>query len=357
MLQNKKLNQLIFTVSSKVVRTKNTINMHKIVLLLSTIVIATSCITSSIHTKIEIIKPPVLNLDSTTQRVIINSTLDKKSIKRLQFKDIDTSFYFYPSMEFFKGFKSEIEYNSNIKVMIPKTPYETAIHNKVLDYGTIEQIDSVMSSHKASVIIDIKNIITRVMETKFSDDLFYYGSMEVKNLYTSYVFMNKKKYSVNNLKEKPLYWNSHNKSEAKMRAELPDTTSAIFMTSEMEGRKLAKFFMPSWTKVYRKIIVIGNNDMRLAGVYAKKNKWEAARKIWQHYSDSNNKNIRRACKFNTAVYHEVNGELLKAFKIVKELYEKRPNSDIKTYMQQISSRLTSKRKLSKSLIQTPSNQQ
>ena len=177
--------------------------------------------------------------------------------------------------------------------------------------------------------------------------------MQVKINFFATVYLNDEVYSINNVKEEPLLWENSGRKFENIKHTIPDSANATIIGAETEGRRFAKYFMPTWKRTLRKIYTIGNNDMRLAGKLARNRKWEEAREIWEFYAKSDISSLRKKCLYNLALYHEVNGDLIKAFNILRDGYDKGKNGEYAKYLQKISKRLAQKRKLNKSIIQQP----
>lgn len=319
--------------------------------------IVTSCVTTSTYTKIEIVTPPRIILDSTVNTILLNSTVDKRNIDLTELKSDDTTINFYPIIEFMKGFKNEIESNSNLNVKIQKSPELPFISKDSINNMTPKRLKSHNNKYGSQLIVDIYDKRSKSKTKFYQDDLYKYGNTEVVFYYKASAFFNSQRIYVNNLKDEPLYWEAYHRNLDSLTKRIPGEAEGLYIASEIEGRKFAAFFMPTWSPALRKIISYGNNNMRLAALYAQKNQWEEAAKIWKHYIDIDNSSLSRRCRFNMAVYHEVNGELKKAFEIVRKLYEEKRSSRTKKYLQVISLRMQNKRKINQSIIQSPSKVQ
>jgi len=70
-----------------------------------------------------------------------------------------------------------------------------------------------------------------------------------------------------------------------------------------------KKLIPSWTMVYRDVMVCNNPDLKNAAKLALKSNWEAATEIWKKYEDSNNTRNQLVALYNLALTSEMNGDV------------------------------------------------
>ena len=111
-----------------------------------------------------------------------------------------------------------------------------------------------------------------------------------------------------------LYWDGRDESGLK-KIRIPAKKEAITLAAGIIGENYSKHIQPSWTMVYRDIMVCKNPDLNLAEKLARKNNWEDASAIWQKYADGKNKRNQIVALYNLALASEMNGDVDQAIKL------------------------------------------
>jgi len=112
-----------------------------------------------------------------------------------------------------------------------------------------------------------------------------------------------------------LYWDCNDDEGNYKKLQIPEKKEAISLASGVIGENYSKHILPSWSKVYRDIMVCNKPDLEQAAKLAKNNKWTEATVIWQNYVESNNKRDQIISLYNLALSNEMNGEIDQAIQL------------------------------------------
>jgi len=121
-----------------------------------------------------------------------------------------------------------------------------------------------------------------------------------------------------------LYWDGYGATNEDAMNMLPSSNKILEDASFFAGESIAKYLVPHWGKVTRSLFYDDSPKMVDASIYAKKNQWEQARRIWQTLYESrstgdssnlifNSENLLAAkAAYNMAVSYELFGDLVTA---------------------------------------------
>jgi hypothetical protein len=115
-----------------------------------------------------------------------------------------------------------------------------------------------------------------------------------------------------------LYWDGTDETGKSKKSLIPKKEAAVPIAAGMIGANYSKHIQPSWTLVYRDIMVNNNEEFKEAVKLAKKNEWEAATAIWQKYAESKNKQKKIISLYNLALASEINGDVDLALKLTSQ---------------------------------------
>jgi len=118
-----------------------------------------------------------------------------------------------------------------------------------------------------------------------------------------------------------LYWDGYGSTKEEAVDRLPSSSNILEDASLFAGESVAKYLVPHWEKVIRPLFYDDAPLMVDASIYAKKNQWEQARKLWQRIynkqmPEESNKLIFHPSRllaakaaYNMAVSYELFGNL------------------------------------------------
>lgn len=118
-----------------------------------------------------------------------------------------------------------------------------------------------------------------------------------------------------------LYWDAYGATSEDAVQILPSSNDILEDASLYTGETVAKYLVPHWEKVTRSLFYEDSPKMVDASIYAKKNKWEQARNIWQNIytkqiAKASNKVVNPSTSilaskaaYNMAVSYELFGDL------------------------------------------------
>jgi hypothetical protein len=153
---------------------------------------------------------------------------------------------------------------------------------------------------------------------------FYSRTSEptIANVVTSNIWSfydnNKQKITNRYVQIDTLYWDGTDESGKSKKSLIPKKEAAIPIAAGVIGSNYSKHIQPSWTLVYRDIMVDNNEEFKEAVKLARKNEWDAATAIWQKYSESNNKQKKIISLYNLALASEINGDIDLALKLTSQ---------------------------------------
>ena len=111
-------------------------------------------------------------------------------------------------------------------------------------------------------------------------------------------------------------WTGEGQNIEAARRRLPSRRRAINDAGAFAGHQYALRISPNWVRVNRTFFIGGHDGFKEARQHVRYNNWEAAVKIWENLSRSNDRKIAGRAVFNLAVAAEVRGELDEAIRLV-----------------------------------------
>jgi hypothetical protein len=109
-----------------------------------------------------------------------------------------------------------------------------------------------------------------------------------------------------------LFWDTQDENG---RKKIPAKKEAITLSAGVIGTNYSKHLLPSWTTVYRDIMVCKNPELKSAAALALKGKWETASNLWLKYQESHNRRNQLVALYNLALASEMNGDVDRAIEL------------------------------------------
>lgn len=139
------------------------------------------------------------------------------------------------------------------------------------------------------------------------------ANVVTSNIWTFYD-ANKQKITDRFVQIDTLYWDGRDENGVK-KVRIPAKKEAITLSAGVIGENFSKHLLPSWTTVYRDIMVCNNVDLKNAGELALKSNWETATDIWKKYAESRNRRNQIVGLYNLALASEMNGDVDRAIEL------------------------------------------
>lgn len=115
-----------------------------------------------------------------------------------------------------------------------------------------------------------------------------------------------------------LYWDGTDENGNYKERRLPAKKEAILLAAGITGENYAKYILPTWTTVYRDIMVCGQPEFKNAAKLAQKSNWEEASSFWQKNTENKHKLYRIISLYNLALASEMNGDIDQAIKLTDQ---------------------------------------
>jgi hypothetical protein len=130
------------------------------------------------------------------------------------------------------------------------------------------------------------------------------------------------------------------------QAALPYKRNAINQSGFANGSIYGQRISPYWTTIDRKFYKAGNDNLKKAALFAKKNNWNAAIEIWKREMLVNkDKNIAGKACYNMAVACEREGNLELALEYAKRSASEFGLGNGHKYIREINARISNRNKL------------
>ncbi len=134
------------------------------------------------------------------------------------------------------------------------------------------------------------------------------------------------------------FWEKHADSQSSARRKIPTKREAVNEGGAFAGYMYASRISPTWATEYRIYFRKGNEQIREAYQFVRKNNWKNAFELWTlACQDQNPKNSAYAYH-NIAVYYEFNDNIPQAIENAYKAYDLYPNRYTQSYINILTAR-------------------
>lgn len=113
------------------------------------------------------------------------------------------------------------------------------------------------------------------------------------------------------------------------------------------GRKYGQYLVPVWNNTSRNIYKGKGEELRKASKLTSKGDWDSAYNIWDTLSRQDDNSSAARALYNMAIYHELEDQLQEASRFANEAYKRDTLELIRSYKEEIDTRLMNQEELYK----------
>lgn len=133
-------------------------------------------------------------------------------------------------------------------------------------------------------------------------------------------------------------WEKHSDSQSSARRNLPTKREAVNEGGAYAGYMYATRISPTWATENRVYFRKGNDQMKQAHLYIRKNNWKNAYELWSDACNDENSKTAAYANHNLAVYYEFKDDINKALEYAYKANELYPNNFTHTYINILTAR-------------------
>ncbi len=125
------------------------------------------------------------------------------------------------------------------------------------------------------------------------------------------------------------------------------TASMISESFEKSGGKYGKYLVPVWNRTSRNLYKGKEESLRKASKQTNRGNWDQAYEIWNELSEEEDNTAAAKALYNMAIFHELDDQLDSACYLVNEALKRDTLDLIRTYKEEIDTRILNQRELIK----------
>jgi hypothetical protein len=125
------------------------------------------------------------------------------------------------------------------------------------------------------------------------------------------------------------------------------TASMISESFEKSGGKYGKYLVPVWNRTSRNLYKGKEESLRKASKQTNRGNWDLAYEIWDELSEEEDNTAAAKALYNMAIFHELDDQLDSAGYLVNEALKRDTLDLIRTYKEEIDTRILNQRELIK----------
>jgi hypothetical protein len=192
------------------------------------------------------------------------------------------------------------------------------LHPKLGLY-TANELDAIADSTNADLLISFDYFLS-LDGVHYDKKSCEAGEVVLTMGHWNFYDLNSKKFHYSVAKHDTVRWDAmsvYPRSAIKM---LPPRKEAILNAADIAATSFAKYISPTWIDVQRMYYVSNHIELKASKQYIKEENWDAAAKLWKKNVNNPNKSISAKCKFNMALYCEMQGNLTAALEWAVESF-------------------------------------
>ena len=126
-------------------------------------------------------------------------------------------------------------------------------------------------------------------------------------------------------------------------------TTALMISESFEksGRKYGKYLVPVWNRTSRNLYKGKEESLKKASKQTNRGHWDQAYEIWEDLSETEDNTTAAKALYNMAIFHELDDQLDSAGYLVNEALKRDTLDLIRTYKEEIDTRILNQRELIK----------